>query len=456
MGVKARVARTLEPAALELFPDDPEDVLTSRACFERAAMHTVVGDAGNLELSFGLVDELASTVEKLELARASDVPDPFRRVWIVDEAGDRRQGVVLRCERGEVAVFCPPNHGGFTGTGSLMKVSYRGFSSSVEYELRLNDVVRLPAALVLHLNRPGGAGAIGRKELRLDVHLPGQVRALGAAESIEPTAPLPCEVLDVSVGGLCIASELPYGAGQAVEIALELPDASPEPYRAMASICWNRTDASGRPTQGLKLTGSTEGQAQRYELYLNSLLPSDWVDSSAVASEFVFTAEHEDTHDPRPPASIPLLEADPPPESDPVLDSDPVLGSGPMFDSSTLLDFNPVLGSDPVSGSDPVLDSNPVRNPAPAAPAFEGDRTAPLQARIEALESGLERANRRSSVQRQNIEELLEALAEARALLAVQSNALSRRGETLQDALSLFSTVKETLDALEGRLAPED
>jgi len=45
-------------------------------------------------------------VEKLGFARASDVPDPFRRVWVTSSKV-RRRGVILSCQDGDVAVLCP-------------------------------------------------------------------------------------------------------------------------------------------------------------------------------------------------------------------------------------------------------------------------------------------------------------------------------------------------------------
>lgn len=188
-GVRSRAVRALEPAARELFPDQPENVLASRELFEQAAKHAVVGIAGNLDLSFGLVDVLAGAVEALGLARASDVPDPFRRVWIRNDAGVRRRGVVLRCEGGEVAVFCPPGRDPFSATSDVVKMSYRGFSSAVEYDLKLNDAVRLPGALVLHLTRPESGGAIGRATRRVEVRIPARIQAAGAFGTRATCAP---------------------------------------------------------------------------------------------------------------------------------------------------------------------------------------------------------------------------------------------------------------------------
>ena len=94
-GVPASVARRLERAAGQVSPEEPQKVLASRELFESTAIRAVLADGGNLELSFGDADKIAGAVEKLGLARTTDVPDPFRRVW-VSNAATRRRGVVSR------------------------------------------------------------------------------------------------------------------------------------------------------------------------------------------------------------------------------------------------------------------------------------------------------------------------------------------------------------------------
>lgn len=269
-GVRARVARILESAAWEISPEGPERILNSRELFERAAMRAVVGDVGNLELSFGLVDVLASTVETLGLARSSDVPDPFRRVWISSESGTRRRGVVLRCEGGEIAVFCSTVGDPISGVGSVLNLSYRGFSSPVEYGLRLDDAVRLPGALVLHLTRLDSLGAIGRTQPRLGVHIHAQVRALQPNEDENGGEPTPCEILDISSGGLCMVCTTTYDTGQEVCLELSLPDDSEEPLSAHAIVCWSRQDTEGRCSHGLLLIDLPELPMERLQRFLNA------------------------------------------------------------------------------------------------------------------------------------------------------------------------------------------
>ena len=271
-GVRKRAVRALEPAALELFPDDPCLVLESRTAFERAATHAILGDAGNLELSYGLVDALATAVEALGLARASDVPDPFRRVWVVNGADEARRGVVLRCSDGEIAVFCSPSQRSFIHAGAFMRVSYRGFSSSVDYELRLSDAVRLPRALVLHLTRPERSGSIGRVHVRVDVWLAGTVRAADPADGDEVHA---CAVLDVSAGGMRIASDLTAGSGTRVMLEVDLTQGVEPPLCLPAIVRWNRTDDEGYRTQGVEFEPLDDETGERYALFLDRILPPE-------------------------------------------------------------------------------------------------------------------------------------------------------------------------------------
>ena len=274
-GVRRKVAKALEPAALHLFPDQPLEALNSREAFEQAAAHAVLGDANNLELSYRFVDAFATALEALGLARATDVPDPFRRVWLTDVEGARQRGVVLRCERGEVAVFCPATHEPFTPAGPIFKMSYRGHVSSVEFELKLSDAVRLPEALVVHLARPEAGGSIGRNNLRVDVQMPASVRALGDVEPISWREAQRCEILDVSAGGLRIASELPFGAEQQVTLNVPLPDAEGGDLTLTAKICWNRVDDAGLRTQGLLIVDASQGESDRYLAFVSELLDQE-------------------------------------------------------------------------------------------------------------------------------------------------------------------------------------
>jgi len=269
-GVKSVIARTLEFAAAELVPGNPISVLESRELFEQAALKSVIGDAGNLELSFRLVDALASTLEMLELARSSDVPDPFRRVWVSNDAGVRERGVVLRVRGGEIAVFCPPGEDGFSSTGRMLRVSYRGFSSSVEYDLELNDAVRLPGALVLHLTRADGEGAIGRDNRRFEAEIPGRIREIADEGTLAPPY-WAFRTIDLSAGGLAATVEYALPRGTRVDLELAIPDGSPEALEATAVVRWVRDKADGLKAIGLEYESLSEIARDRVTVLLHKL-----------------------------------------------------------------------------------------------------------------------------------------------------------------------------------------
>lgn len=270
-GVQSRAAKTLESAASEISPEDPARILSSRELFEQAATRAVVGEGGNLELSFELVDMLASTVETLGLARSSDVPDPFRRVWVTNAAGHRSRGVVLTNQGGEVAVFCPPSAQGFFEIDSVLRLCYRGFSSSVSYNLQLNDAVRLPGTVVLHFTRSDGPGAIGRKFQRCPVNLQARVRALLPGDDGDYTDYAPCEVANFSLGGLAISCAILYEQGQKVCTKLFLPGETDVPFITTAEICWTRGDAENGYSYGLRFTGLTDTLEERLARFVKSL-----------------------------------------------------------------------------------------------------------------------------------------------------------------------------------------
>ena len=266
-GVPAHVARLLEAAAQEVCPQQPTRALESRELFERTAMHAAAGRGGNLELSFRTVDALAASVETLGLARASEVPDPLRRVW-VESAETRRPGVILACAEGEVAVLCPPRRRSIPETGSALKLSYRGFASKVEYDLRLDDPVRLPRGLILNLTRPEGRGAIGRAHQRFPVYLQGRVRA--NAEVGDSTLQ-PCEILDFSVTGVRMECAATFASGDTVWLELTLTDRS-EPFATSAVVRWARADGDRR-SYGLLFSELSLASRERLDPFVATLRP---------------------------------------------------------------------------------------------------------------------------------------------------------------------------------------
>lgn len=268
-GVPSRITPLLERAALEICPQQPTRILDSRELFERAALHAAAAKGGGLELSFRLVDLLATTIETLGLARSSDVPDPFRRVWVRSQAGLRRPGVVLACADGEIAVLCPPRRGRVPDAGEVLSLSYRGFSSTVEYDLRLDDPVRLPRGLILNLVRLDRRGSIGRAHERFPVYIQASVR-LERPDAHPAEEPTPCEVLDLSASGLRMECSVSYETGQTVLVELPLPDGE-EPLAAQALVRWARAGETGQRSHGILFSGLTPASIKRLESFLETL-----------------------------------------------------------------------------------------------------------------------------------------------------------------------------------------
>lgn len=267
-GVPAKIAPILEAAAEQLYPDETLTVLDQRERFEETALRAVTGDAGNLELSFQFVDLLAGLVEKLGLARASDEPDIFRRIWIKSEEGKKLRGVVVRREDGEIAVFCPPSKKRIAPIGELLQLEYRGVKSSISYQLQVNDGVRLPNAYVLHLTRPAGQGAIGRVHKRFVVNLPGFVHRGTSAD--QQTEPIPCKLKDISFGGVCLKCSAEFERGSAVFLEAFLEDGSAKPFGIECTSSWARTTAEGNLV-GLQFGELDDDNRARLEAVLKHL-----------------------------------------------------------------------------------------------------------------------------------------------------------------------------------------
>lgn len=264
-GIPWRIARLLERSAGEACPRAPEQILESRTLFERAAMHAAAGKGGNLELSFRTVDALAMCVEKLGFARASDVPDPFRRVW-VRSAKMRRPGVILSCESGEVAVLCPPERRSIADEGSVWTLSYRGFSSTVEYNVRLDDPVRLPRGYIFNLARAEGSGTIGRAQERFSVQLPAIVRRQAPPGGSDCAEPVSCEILDISCNGVRLDCEATYNAGDLLVLDVELPG-STERLAVSCVVRWVRP-GDRRAGHGLLFTNLSRSLRERIDAFL--------------------------------------------------------------------------------------------------------------------------------------------------------------------------------------------
>jgi hypothetical protein len=272
-GLPARVAWRLESVAREVAPLQPESVLLSRDLLEKAALRAAVGDGGNLELSFAVVDALAAAFETLELVRSNDVLDPFRRVWVSAESQARRRGVVLSCRDGELTVFCPHQRSPVPRAGTLMTLGYRGFASQVEYKVKLDDPVRLPGGLMLNLTRVVGQGNLGRVHQRFAVKLQAVVRP--RPDEIDVGNPfLPCEVLDLSAGGLRLECAASFEAEQIVQIEVPLPDGDGQPFAALGVVRWVRRGTQERHGYGLLFHELPQPSLQRLERFMATLRPS--------------------------------------------------------------------------------------------------------------------------------------------------------------------------------------
>jgi len=243
-GLTRRIIKLLEPAALHMNPDDPGLVLQSRELLERTALYAAVGDHDNLELNFQRVDLLAQAFELLGLTRVSDIPDPFRRVWVCSALNERIRGVALTCENGEIAVFCPPGAKQL-GEGTTLDLAFRGFSSPISFPLKLDDSCLFPGGLMLHLTRPEGQGLIGRSEPRYHVQLEGR------ASRRHVTDPQPCKVLDMSLSGLRMQSTSRFDAQEILSLSVALGDEQNEPLTCEALVCWTRKTPDGLHEHGL-------------------------------------------------------------------------------------------------------------------------------------------------------------------------------------------------------------
>ena len=260
-GLTRRIIKVLEPAALHLNPDDPGLVLQSRELLERTAIFAAVGESNNLELNFQRVDLLAQAFELLGLTRVSDIPDPFRRVWVCSGLNQRIRGVALTCENGEIAVFCPPGAKQL-GEGTTLELAFRGFSSPISFPLKLNDSCLFPGGLMLHLTRPEGQGLIGRSEPRFHVQLEGAVNRRHLTELLS------CAVMDMSLSGLRMQSSARFDAQEILSLSLDLDDGIDEPLSCEALVCWTRRNDEDLHEHGLTFHDLHSQQLHRLQQFL--------------------------------------------------------------------------------------------------------------------------------------------------------------------------------------------
>ncbi|MHC4380922.1 MAG: PilZ domain-containing protein [Planctomycetota bacterium] len=261
-GLPSKLAKSLQPAADNLYPEEPESILESRSRFEEAALRSVSKDLTELQLTFKTVEALATAVDTLNLARSGEVPDPFRRVWVQNENGDREKGVAFTCSDGELTVFCPPGSSFSAEIGSEICLSHRGSSSKVAYDLQLNDSVRLPGSEALHLGRRGGGNSAGRVTKRHDVEIMGFIQEQAAAD--DQRTPIPCKILDISIGGARLECHFQFEKGTPVHLDVFLDDGISEPFSVDCVARWSSSDQDGNQV-GLQFGDLSDAHAERLD-----------------------------------------------------------------------------------------------------------------------------------------------------------------------------------------------
>lgn len=261
-GLPMKVAKTLDSAVQDLYPEEPASILKSRDRFEKTAQRSISEELGKLALSYDSLNALAMAVETLDLARSGEVPDPFRRVWVQNEEGARMEGVVLTCIGIEVAVFCDSADHSFAKSGSVIQLSYREASSTIVYELQLNDLVRLPKTNVLHLGRRSGVGSIGRVTERHDVEIMGFLQQ--EAEDGEKPKAMPCKILDISMDGVRLVGKMNPKELERIHLDVFLDDDITEPFSVECAARWSKPVLEGYQV-GLQFSELSQGHADRLQ-----------------------------------------------------------------------------------------------------------------------------------------------------------------------------------------------
>lgn len=262
-GLSAKQAKMLEPAAVSLFGETPQEVLESRESFQQVVSETIRRDLAELELSFAAAEECAAALELLDLGRCSEVPDPYRRVWVDSADGHHLQGVVLPGREGEVAVFCPLKGEMPEGISAELELRYRECETDIRFELQVLDSVRLPNARVLHLGRRRDAGTgHGRVTHRHEIEVVGFVRRIDADHG--PETPLPCRVVDISLGGTRLLCAARIEEGIHLQLDIFLDDGMAAPLSVTCQVRWVEVVPEGNQI-GLHFENLPETQSKRLE-----------------------------------------------------------------------------------------------------------------------------------------------------------------------------------------------
>ena len=122
--------------------------------------------AGEIEDVGRKVEGYAIALERLGLARTSDVPDPFRRVLLQLRGGARQLAVSVSNTDGKLVLIAPPQATITERRRDTIRVIYGGERHMVEYPLIVSGISHGPTGTVIFLKRPQGEGRFGRVERR--------------------------------------------------------------------------------------------------------------------------------------------------------------------------------------------------------------------------------------------------------------------------------------------------
>ena len=81
---------------------------------------------------------------------------------------------------------------------------------------------------------------------------------------------LPCEVLDISSGGLRMDCTETYAEGQIVHIEVQLGDGDERPFISEGVVCWVGAESEEGRNQGVLFKSLSEPLTDRLERFLRS------------------------------------------------------------------------------------------------------------------------------------------------------------------------------------------
>jgi PilZ domain-containing protein len=261
-GLPAKMAKKFQPTVAELYPNQEGSIFETRERFEETALRALQPDLNSLEISFVEADQIAQTLENLNLGQPSDAPDPLRRVWLQNGLGDRRRGVVLSCTDEEVTILCSVKGPRLGERGGTVRLCYRGPSAEVQHDLQLLDAVRLPHTHVLHLGQRNGGGFFGRTSKRHHVEIVGFVQEV--MHDDQPASPVPCKIRDLSIGGARLECRRTFDRGTTLHLDIFLDDGITETFSVDCIARWSEALHDGHHV-GLQFCGLSQALEERLE-----------------------------------------------------------------------------------------------------------------------------------------------------------------------------------------------